>query len=271
MDSKVKVINKLIEVGNEFTTENFCFPNDYDASEFGGDDTAKWLEWKTRAQNIIDSSMAENSAAVKLANRAVKTRTSGHQLIKFEEVRTALIAALKNTMDALKEDAYGELKQKESTSNSPVLSNKIFIVHGHDSQLKTDVERFIHEIGLEPIVLHRQADKGNTVIEKFEENSDVGYAFILLTPDEIAMTKDQLEVDEADRVKELRARPNVIFEFGYFVGKLGRSKVCCLHKGDVEIPSDLAGLVYKKVDESIDAQAYAIIKELKSAGYDIRV
>jgi predicted nucleotide-binding protein len=85
------------------------------------------------------------------------------------------------------------------------------------------------------------------------------------------MTKDQLAVDETDRVKESRARPNVIFEFGYFVGKLGRSKVCCLHKGDVEIPSDLAGLVYKKVDESIDAQAYAIIKELKSAGYDIRV
>jgi predicted nucleotide-binding protein len=169
------------------------------------------------------------------------------------------------------EDAYGELKQKESENISPVLSNKIFIVHGHDSQLKTDVERFIHEIGLEPVVLHRQADKGNTVIEKFEENSDVGYAFILLTPDEIAMTKDQLAVDETDRVKESRARPNVIFEFGYFVGKLGRSKVCCLHKGDVEIPSDLAGLVYKKVDESIDAQAYAIIKELKSAGYDIRV
>ena len=137
--------------------------------------------------------------------------------------------------------------------------------------LKSDVERFIHEIGLEPVVLHRQADNGNTVIENFEENSDVGYAFILLTPDEISMTKDQMYVDENSRITEYRARPNVIFEFGYFIGKLGRSKVCCLHKGDVTIPSDLAGLVYKKVDDSVDAQAYAIIKELKNAGYEIKV
>jgi predicted nucleotide-binding protein len=271
MDSKIKLIEKLIEVGNEFSTQNFCFPNDYDSQQFGGPDTAEWLEWKTRAQNIVDASMADNSAAVKLANKAIHIHTSGNELIKFEEVKSTLITALENTKNALTEDAYGELMQKESENSSPILSNKVFIVHGHDSQLKNDVERFIHEIGLEPVVLHRQADKGNTVIEKFEEYSDVGYAFILLTPDEISMTKDQLKVEEGDRIIEHRTRPNVIFEFGYFVGKLGRSKVCCLHKGDVVIPSDLAGLVYKKVDDSIDAQAYAIIKELKSAGYDIRV
>jgi predicted nucleotide-binding protein len=121
------------------------------------------------------------------------------------------------------------------------------------------------------VILHRQADNGDTLIEKFEKNSDVGYAFILLTPDETAMTVDQLELPEKSRSSEFRARPNVIFEFGYFVGKLGRSRVCCLHKGDVSIPSDLAGLVYKKVNDSIDSQAYAIIKELKSAGYDIKV
>lgn len=176
-----------------------------------------------------------------------------------------------NTKNALIEDVYGELKEAESENKSAVLSNKIFIVHGHDSQLKTDVERFIHEIGLEPVVLHRQTDNGNTVIEKFEKNSDVGFAFILLTPDEVSMTKDQLDLPDGSRKIEYRARPNVIFEFGYFIGKLGRSRVCCLHKGEVSMPTDLAGLVYKKVDESIDNQAYAIIKELKNAGYKIRV
>jgi len=68
-----------------------------------------------------------------------------------------------------------------------------------------------------------------------------------------------------------RARPNVIFEFGYFIGKLGRSKVCCLHKGDVVVPSDLDGLVYKNVDDSLDSQAFSIIRELKAAGYVINV
>jgi predicted nucleotide-binding protein len=82
-----------------------------------------------------------------------------------------------------------------------------------------------------PVVLHREADEGATVIEKFEKHSDVGFAFILLTPDEIGYTVDQINIPEADKVIEYRARPNVIFEFGYFVGKLGRKRVCCLHKG----------------------------------------
>jgi len=271
MDSKIKVIEKLIEVGAGFTAKNFCFPNETYPGDFGGNDTSEWLEWKTRSKNIIDRSMADNSPAVILVNNAIDIDTSGNYFSKFEEVKSSLLTALENTKNALVEDVYGELKQEESENSSPALSNKVFIVHGHDTQLKSDVERFIHEIGLEPVVLHRQADNGNTVIEKFEENSDVGYAFILLTPDEISMTKDQMDVSEDARVTEFRARPNVIFEFGYFIGKLGRSKVCCLHKGDVTIPSDLAGLVYKKVDDSVDAQAYAIIKELKNAGYEIKV
>lgn len=209
------------------------------SSEFGGEDTSEWFEWKTRVKNIIDNSMADNSPAVKLTSKAINIKTSGNYFSKFEEVKSSLLAALDNTKNALIEDVYGELKEAESENKSAVLSNKIFIVHGHDSQLKTDVERFIHEIGLEPVVLHRQTDNGNTVIEKFEKNSDVGFAFILLTPDEVSMTKDQLDLPDGSRKIEYRARPNVIFEFGYFIGKLGRSRVCCLHKGEVSMPTDL--------------------------------
>ena len=61
----------------------------------------------------------------------------------------------------------------------------------------------------------------------------------------------------------------MIFEFGYFVGRLGRNKVCCLHRGEVTVPSDLDGLLYKNVDESVDSQAYNIIRELKAAGYKV--
>lgn len=147
----------------------------------------------------------------------------------------------------------------------------MFVVHGHDHALKAEVENFLHQIGLEPVVLHRQPDQGQTIIEKFEQNSDVGYAFVLLTPDEMAYTMYQDSLPDSDRKKERRARPNVIFEFGYFVGRLGRSRVCCLYKGDVVLPSDLSGLVYKKIDESFDSQAFSIIKELKAAGYQIKL
>ncbi|WP_411165158.1 TIR domain-containing protein [Klebsiella oxytoca] len=157
----------------------------------------------------------------------------------------------------------------EMPQNSVVKTKKVFIVHGRDEVSKTNLEVFLREIGLEPIVLHRQADVGQTVIEKFEANSDVGFAFILLTPDEIAYLSPEDSLPDDKRQKELRARPNVMFEFGYFVGKLGRSKVCCLYTGDVVIPSDLNGLIYKKYNSSIEEVAYSIMKDLRATGYAV--
>lgn len=148
-------------------------------------------------------------------------------------------------------------------------TNKVFIVHGHEETAKTNLEVFLREIGLEPIVLHRQADGGLTLIEKLEKHSEVGYAFILLTPDEMAYLRLEEQKSDSERKKELRARQNVIFEFGYFVGRLGRSRVCCLYTGDVSLPSDVNGMIYKKFSKSIEEVAYSIIKDLKASGYEI--
>lgn len=143
---------------------------------------------------------------------------------------------------------------------------KVFVVHGHDDAAKANLEALLRELGLEPIVLHRQPDEGNTVIEKFERHSDVPYAFILLTPDEIAYVRKEEILPDQDRKKEYRSRPNVIFEFGYFVGKLGRRNVCCLHTGDVALPSDLHGMVYKKFVTNVEEAGISIQRDLRAAG-----
>lgn len=148
-------------------------------------------------------------------------------------------------------------------------SKKVFVVHGRDEVAKTSLEVFLIEIGLEPIVLHRQADEGLTIIEKFEKHSDVGYAFVLLTPDEVAYLSSEESIPDDARHKEYRARPNVIFEFGYFIGKLGRSRVCCLYTGNVSLPSDVSGMIYKRYEKSIEEVAYSVIKDLKASGYAI--
>ena len=83
-------------------------------------------------------------------------------------------------------------------------SKKVFVVHGHDDVAKTNLEVFLHEVGLEPVVLHRQADQGLTVIEKFEKHSEVGYAFILLTPDEAAYLAGDAQKPESERKIEWR-------------------------------------------------------------------
>ena len=152
----------------------------------------------------------------------------------------------------------------------PTDKEKIFVVHGHDNALKDETCVFLSAIGFDPIVLHRQPDGGLTIIEKFEKYSDVNYAIVLLTPDDYGMKADELKKAEGERQGEFRARQNVIFELGFFIGRLGRQSVCCLFK-NVEVPSDINGLIYKTVNKSVDEIGYEIIKELKAAGLHPRL
>lgn len=142
---------------------------------------------------------------------------------------------------------------------------KIFIVHGSDNESKVELARFLERIGLEPIILHEQPDIGRTIIEKLERYSDVGFCFVLLTPDDVGYKKD------ASQKKQYRARQNVIFEMGLFAGKLGRSRVRCLYKGELELPSDLHGIIYLKYNKSIKEKEVDIIRELNASGYKINI
>lgn len=271
MDADLDILDKLIAEGQGFSWSNFCQPSDKYPGKYAGADGPEWIAWKARVVNTVFRLCTENSSATTLVNTGAAVSTRGNGPDKFEHAKATLLNALDLTRGALCDDSYGELKGPSAKHPSPKVSNRVFVVHGHDASLKTDVERFLHELGLEPVILHRQVDEGATLIEKFEKHADVGYAFILLTPDEIAFTIDQVSLPDDRRTSEKRARPNVIFEFGYFVGRLGRARVCCLHKAGVSIPSDLQGLIYKQINVSVDEQAYSIIKELKAAGYQMKI
>jgi predicted nucleotide-binding protein len=154
--------------------------------------------------------------------------------------------------------ARRETEHKNDTPN-----NAIFIVHGHDDAAKEKVARFIQKAGLVPIILHEQVNRGRTIIEKFEDHAaKAGFAIILATPDDCGHPSAD------DTKKAPRARQNVILELGYFVGKLGRDKTFVLRWPDVELPSDILGVVYHSMDSS-DAWKMALAKELTAAGYQI--
>ncbi|HEY2382989.1 MAG TPA: TIR domain-containing protein [Terriglobia bacterium] len=268
MESKVEQLKALIVEGEKFSFANFSIRTD---SKYGGEDTPAWLTWKTRVRFVLNGLVSEQSAPMALCAKAQGILTAGNLADSFDAQKGMLLAALKETLTVVEGDPYGEAAQQKAVPKSAVISNHVFIVHGHDHALKTDLEVFLKGIGLEPIVLHRQPDEGKTIIEKFEKHADVGYAFVLLTPDELAYTVDQEKLPEDQRKKEYRARPNVIWEFGFFSGRLGRSRVCCLLKGTVTKPSDIDGLVYKDASGGVESIAYAIIKELKAAGYIIKI
>ena len=142
--------------------------------------------------------------------------------------------------------------------------NKIFVVHGHDSGLKETVARFISQLAFEPVILHERPNEGTTIIEKFERHSqDVSFAFVLLTPD------DKRGVAERDPgTYQPRARQNVILEFGYFLGSLGRRRVCASYSPGVELPSDIGGLLYIPIDSG-NGWRLRLAREIKASGVDV--
>jgi predicted nucleotide-binding protein len=139
-------------------------------------------------------------------------------------------------------------------------ARRVFIVHGHDEGSREAVARFLEGIGFEAVILHEQPNKGRTVIEKFEAHGEVGFVVVLLTPDDTGSA--------AGNPPLARARQNVILEWGYFIGKLGRSRVCALKKGEVELPSDILGIVWESFDEH-GGWRQKLAKELSAAGFEI--
>jgi predicted nucleotide-binding protein len=139
-------------------------------------------------------------------------------------------------------------------------ARKVFVVHGHDEAAREAVARYLEKIGFEVIILHEQANRGRTIIEKIEDHGEVGFAVVLLTPDDVGGKKEgELQP---------RARQNVLLELGYFVGRLTRSRVCALKRGNVEVPSDFGGVVYTSFDEH-GAWKPLLGKELEAAGFKI--
>jgi predicted nucleotide-binding protein len=115
---------------------------------------------------------------------------------------------------------------------------------------------------LDPIILHEQPNRGDTIIEKLERESPAAFSVILLTPDDKAYSGSDTSSQKQ------RARQNVVFELGFFIGRLGREKVCALYVEGVELPSDFQGVIYIPFDVS-GAWRLSLAKELKASGLDI--
>jgi predicted nucleotide-binding protein len=141
------------------------------------------------------------------------------------------------------------------------VTRKVFVVHGHDYGSKETIARFLSQLGLDPIILHEKPNEGRTIIEKFEHHANVAFAVVILSPDDVGWAK------AAPEIQEQRARQNVIFELGFFVGKLGRKRTLALLLHGVTKPSDFDGVLYIPMDS--DSWKMDIVKELKAAGMDV--
>jgi len=184
---------------------------------------------------------------------------------------TVLSSLLEQIIDGLfKEDP---LIAATYTNSEILINKKVFIVHGHDHGLKEAVARLLEKQGLEAIILHEQANMGRSIIQKFEDYAaEACFAIVLLTPDDIGGIGDSDPADFA-----LRARQNVIFELGYFRGyfrgyfkdKLSGARVCVLYSNEVELPSDIQGVLFVPYNKTSNDWKHALLREMHAVGINV--
>ncbi|WP_428512149.1 TIR domain-containing protein [Roseovarius sp.] len=144
----------------------------------------------------------------------------------------------------------------------------VFVVHGHDSAAREQLELVLHKLGLDPFVLQNSDGGGLTIIESLEKmigkNAESSFGIVLMTPDDMGYAKSQGEEETKPR-----ARQNVVLEMGMLLASLTRDRVVILQKGFVETPSDVAGIIYLGFNEHVKETIPKLVGRLQKAGFEI--
>ena len=163
------------------------------------------------------------------------------------------------------ETVKAPVAQEGQASPSAVKEPKVFVVYGHDTEARDQLELMLLRMNIKPVILGNMAPDGKTIIEALIANTDVPYAVVLLTPD------DEGHKAGEDAKKAYRARQNVVLEMGMFLAKLGRERVAILHKGNLELPSDIHGLIYIPFHKSVQEAKNKLAASLQKAGFYIDI
>ena len=234
-------------------------------------DTRSFTKWKRTIEVAIEHQFGQKSSHYRQFTRIrydppIFTTSSGDEVFQesYESGLDSASAILESMIEDIEywQDEVNQTSVNVDSTAEPSTTEpntKVFVIHGRDEGTKDTVARLLGQLGLEPVILDEQASQGKTIIEKFESHAQVRFAIALLTPDDAGA----LSNEDTPRP---RARQNVIFELGYFIGRLGRDGVCALTKGEVEIPSDYAGVVYISLDGE---WRFDLVRELKAAGFKV--
>lgn len=240
--------NKLIKLYNEIDE----LKNKKSSSD------SDFKAWKTDVQLCLSGLYGEKSIQLKNFNSRLFSPMVIVGNTDWHEPYVRDLETTKKEFERYIGDFEDE-SENDSVKKKRFVNNKVFVVHGHDGELKEKVARRLEQQGIEAIILREQANRGKTIIEKLETYSDVHVAIALFTQDDLGAAKDEKENEK------YRARQNVVFEAGYFMGYLGRENTIIIVDDNIEIPGDLAGMVYTTKDN----WEFEMLKELNAAGMKI--
>ncbi|MCP4490253.1 MAG: nucleotide-binding protein [Gammaproteobacteria bacterium] len=160
-----------------------------------------------------------------------------------------------------------EAQEPHAPQNPASANKKVFLVHGHDTAAREQLELVIHKLGLNPFVLANTGGGGLTIIEALEaeigtNNNQARFGIVLMTPDDMGYSKE----DGADNT-QARARQNVVLEMGMLISAVGRGNVAILKKGHIEVPSDAQGILYIPFNDHVKETVPKLADRLRAAGF----
>jgi predicted nucleotide-binding protein len=254
-------IRERIQIGQELAGREIQNEVDLDALK------AEHQRWDGHnfelMRRLVDTNDFERDYAFTPAGRVVVVESWWTWVEVTRKNLRARITGLETILGKLDLIPESPSTRPQVATEAEPKGNRVFLAHGHDEEMKQAVARFLERLGCKPVILHEQPDQGRTVIEKVEHYSDVAFAVVLLTPDDVGAPAG------SPGALKPRARQNVMFELGFFVGSLGRQNVCALHRGGVEIPSDYGGVLWTPYDDG-GAWRLKLAQELRAAGIEIK-
>jgi len=183
--------------------------------------------------------------------------SNAHLLVKVISGRLKWLAKLRDGLEGYAQASATASRDTAASEQSECA--RVFIIHGHDRTAALELQRLVEKkTDLDVVLMDQQPHGGRTLVEKFEqEAADCGYAIAVFTPDDVVAKDDE---------EYAQMRPNVVFELGWFVGRIGRERTCILYKEPTEVPSDLQGIGYYPFHGSVEEAWVRIDGELREAG-----
>jgi predicted nucleotide-binding protein len=235
----------------------------------GGDTTLSFEQlkrWKGMTVELLAEHVNESEAHA-FEKKRLGSFIMGRPLHNFLTEAKMYRAFLLALVEDLNKNPERVLKAKTRTAEvaaisvpAPTASRTVFLIHGHDELNLLRLRELLRDRwNLDSVVLKERPGKGRTLIEKFEEEAPAAsFAMALLSPDDVVQGASTTDLYP-------QARPNVVFELGWFYGRLGRERVCILIRTGTKIHSDLDGISRIEFKESIEEVADAIGRELEAA------
>lgn len=254
--------NKLevrIKLGQELKARNISSESDLDVVK------EEWFSWDDYNRRLLKSLVTTEELAEEYIGAWIGLIGPKSLAQKIKELRDDVggavrrLESIKSQLELIPVSSTVQRVRKMDTPQSDIDPKAVFIIHGHDRLNYLLLEKYLRDsLGLQPITMIDQAGQSRALIQKFEETAQkANFAFALLTSDDVVVKNG---------VEYAQARPNVIFELGWFYGRLGSKKVCILLQEGTSIHSDLDGVSRIQFKTSVDESTEAIRKELLAAG-----